>query len=164
MPTAISGGGRIRTNIPSMNSYNALLISGNKIANNQLRLSTGKRINSAADDVAGFITSRNLSARNSALKAALNSGILKRRIRYAHRSYAAYNSTAFRAACAGVPAGSGQRGNGPDSGQALSLRGRPMPRPTAAAYAGSIRIRAAVQPGQPGILRELSRRPHRRSP
>lgn len=73
MPTAISGGGRIRTNIPSMNAYNSLLMSGNKIANNQLRLSTGKRINSAADDVAGYITSRNLSARNSALKAALNS-------------------------------------------------------------------------------------------
>lgn len=73
MPTAISGGGRIRTNIPSMNAYNALLMSGNKIANNQLRLSTGKRINSAADDVSGYITSRNLSARNSALKAALNS-------------------------------------------------------------------------------------------
>lgn len=73
MPTAISGGGRIRTNIPSMNAYNALLMSGNKIANNQLRLSTGKRINSAADDVSGYITSRNLSARNSALKVALNS-------------------------------------------------------------------------------------------
>ncbi|MDC1067817.1 flagellin [Candidatus Kapabacteria bacterium] len=73
MPTAISGGGRIRTNIPAMNAYNALLTSGNKIANSQLRLSTGKRINSAADDVSGYITSRNLSARNSALKAALNS-------------------------------------------------------------------------------------------
>lgn len=73
MPTAISGGARIRTNIPAQNAYNALLTSGNKIANSQLRLSTGKRINSAADDVAGYITSRNLTARNSALKAALNS-------------------------------------------------------------------------------------------
>lgn len=73
MPTAISGGGRIRTNIPAQNSYNALMIASNKIANSQLRLSTGKRINSAADDVSGYITSRNLLARNSALKAALNS-------------------------------------------------------------------------------------------
>lgn len=72
MPTAISGGARIRTNIPAQNAYNALLMSGNKIATSQLRLSTGKRINSAADDIAGYITSRNLSARNSALKAALN--------------------------------------------------------------------------------------------
>lgn len=73
MPTAISGGGRIRTNIPAQNAYNALLISGNNIATSQLRLSTGKRINSAADDVSGYITSKNLGARNSALKAALNS-------------------------------------------------------------------------------------------
>lgn len=73
MPTAISGGGRIRTNIPAQNSYNALMIAGNKIATSQLRLSTGKRINSAADDVSGYITSRNLLARNAALKAALNS-------------------------------------------------------------------------------------------
>lgn len=73
MPTAISGGSRIRTNIPAENAYNALLSSSNKIANSQLRLSTGKRINSAADDVSGYITSRALGARNSALKAALNS-------------------------------------------------------------------------------------------
>ncbi len=73
MPTAISGGARIRTNIPAQNAYNALLIASNKIATSQLRLATGKRINSAADDVSGYITSRNLGARNSALKAALNS-------------------------------------------------------------------------------------------
>jgi flagellin len=38
----------------------------------QLRLTTGKRINAAADDVAGYITSRALTARNGALKSALN--------------------------------------------------------------------------------------------
>jgi flagellin len=37
-----------------------------------LRLSTGKRINSAADDVAGYITSRALNARNTSLKSAVN--------------------------------------------------------------------------------------------
>jgi flagellin len=73
MPTAISGGSRIRTNIPAENAYNALLSASNNIANRQLRLSTGKRINSAADDVSGYITSRALGARNGALKAALNS-------------------------------------------------------------------------------------------
>lgn len=72
MPTAISGGSRIRTNTPAENAYNALMASNNNIATRQLRLSTGKRINSAADDVAGYITSRALSARNSSLKSALN--------------------------------------------------------------------------------------------
>ncbi len=72
MPTAISGGSRIRTNISSENAYNALLSSNQNIANRQLRLSTGKRINSAADDVAGYITSRSLQARNSSLNSAFN--------------------------------------------------------------------------------------------
>jgi len=67
MPTAISGGSRIRTNTPAENAYNALNRSNNNIANAQLRLSTGKRINTAADDVSGYITSRALQARNGAL-------------------------------------------------------------------------------------------------
>jgi flagellin len=73
MPTAISGGSRIRTNTPAENAYNALQQSSNNIALSQLRLSTGKRINSAADDVAGYITSRALEARNGSLKTALGS-------------------------------------------------------------------------------------------
>jgi flagellin len=73
MPTAMSGGSRIRTNIPAENAYNALAAASKNIALRQLRLSTGKRINSAADDVSGYITSRALSSRNGALKAALNS-------------------------------------------------------------------------------------------
>jgi flagellin len=73
MPTAISGGARIATNIPAENAYNALQQSSNAIAQSQLRLSTGKRINSAADDVAGYITSNALSARNGSLNVALNS-------------------------------------------------------------------------------------------
>jgi len=73
MATAISGGARIRTNIPAENAYNALLAANQNIALRQLRLSTGKRINSAADDLAGYITSKALGARNGALKAALNS-------------------------------------------------------------------------------------------
>lgn len=47
------------------------MAANNSIALRQLRLSTGKRINSAADDVAGYITSRSLQARNSSLKSAL---------------------------------------------------------------------------------------------
>lgn len=71
MATAIYSGGRIRTNIPAENAYNSLRTAGSQIANSQLRLSTGKRINSAADDVAGYITSKALLARNGSLKAAL---------------------------------------------------------------------------------------------
>lgn len=73
MPVAISGGSRIRTNIPALNAYNALQSTTNNIALRQLRLTTGKRINAASDDVAGYITSRALGARSGALKAALNS-------------------------------------------------------------------------------------------
>ncbi|MBL7998280.1 MAG: flagellin [Candidatus Kapabacteria bacterium] len=72
MPAAISNGARIRTNTPAENAYNALEAANRTIATKQLRLSTGKRINSAADDVAGYITSRALQARNGSLKAALN--------------------------------------------------------------------------------------------
>jgi flagellin len=72
MPTAISGGSRIRTNIPAENAYNALMASSNSMAQSQLRISTGKRVNSAADDVAAYITSRALTARNMSLNSALS--------------------------------------------------------------------------------------------
>jgi len=71
MPSAITNGARIRTNTPAENAYNSLGIANRNIANSQLRLSTGKRINAASDDVSGYITSRALQARNGALKAAL---------------------------------------------------------------------------------------------
>lgn len=72
MPSAITNGARIRTNTPAENAYNALDAANRDIALRQLRLSTGKRINSAQDDVAGYITSRALKARNGALQSALN--------------------------------------------------------------------------------------------
>jgi flagellin len=71
MPFAVGGNARIRTNISAENAYNALEVSNRDISLRQLRLSTGKRINSASDDVAGYITSRSLSARNGALAASL---------------------------------------------------------------------------------------------
>lgn len=71
MPFAIGGNARIRTNTSAENAYNALDESNRSISLRQLRLSTGKRINNAGDDVAGYITSRSLFARNSALKSAL---------------------------------------------------------------------------------------------
>ncbi|MCO5252493.1 MAG: flagellin [Candidatus Kapabacteria bacterium] len=72
MAFAIGGNARIRTNSPAENAYNALDTSSRSISLRQLRLSTGRRINNAADDVAGYITSRALQARNTSLKAALN--------------------------------------------------------------------------------------------
>jgi flagellin len=71
MPFGIGGNSRIRTNISALNAYNSLEVSNRDISNRQLRLSTGKRINNAADDVAGYITSRALLARNGALQASL---------------------------------------------------------------------------------------------
>jgi len=71
MPFAIGGNARIRTNISAENAYNSLEISNRDVSLRQLRLSTGKRINNAADDVSGYITSRALHARNGALRAAL---------------------------------------------------------------------------------------------
>ncbi len=71
MPFAIGGNARIRTNISAENAYNSLETSNRDISLRQLRLSTGKRINNAADDVSGYITSRALQARNGALRAAL---------------------------------------------------------------------------------------------
>jgi flagellin len=50
-----------------------LTSSSQNIALRQLRLSTGKRINTAADDVAGYITVRALQARNGALASAQKS-------------------------------------------------------------------------------------------
>lgn len=73
MPVAITGGARIRTNTPAENAYNALMTSSNAIAKAQLNISTGKRINAASDDIAGYITSRALQARNGSLKSALKS-------------------------------------------------------------------------------------------
>lgn len=71
MPFAVGGNARIRTNTSAENAYNALEYSNRDISLRQLRLSTGKRINAASDDVAGYITSRSLQARNGSLKAAL---------------------------------------------------------------------------------------------
>lgn len=72
MPTAINNGGRIRTNTPAENAFNALTAANKNISKSQLRLSTGKRINAASDDVSGYITSRALNSRVGSLRSALN--------------------------------------------------------------------------------------------
>lgn len=72
MPSAVSGKVGILTNISAENAYSSLIKANKEIAQRQLRITTGKRINSAADDVAGYISVKSLLARNAALKAALN--------------------------------------------------------------------------------------------
>lgn len=72
MPFATGMLSRVRTNIPAENAYNSLSSANYDISLRQLRLSTGKRINNASDDVAGYITSRALTARSGSLKAALH--------------------------------------------------------------------------------------------
>lgn len=71
MPSVTSLTGRIATNIPAKQAYDALQKASNEIANSQLRISTGRKINAAADDVSGYITSRSLIARNSSLESAI---------------------------------------------------------------------------------------------
>lgn len=111
MPTAMSGGSRIRTNISAMNAYNALNKSSKSIAGNQLRLSTGKRINSAADDVAGYITSRSLQARNGALKSALlSTGEAKNVTSISQESLDNINNLLIQAKDAAATASSGAMG------------------------------------------------------
>lgn len=72
MPFSTGSNSRIRTNIASELAYNALSSAGKHITREQLRISTGLRINNAADDVAGYITARALESRNGVIKSSLN--------------------------------------------------------------------------------------------
>jgi flagellin len=69
---------RIRTNIAALNALNALNKVNKKAATHQFRLSTGLRINSAADDPAGYTIGKKLEARSRVLGQALtNIGDMK---------------------------------------------------------------------------------------
>ena len=63
---------RINTNIGALNALNALHRVGNKMGIHQTRLATGLRLNSAADDPAGYAIGKKLEARSRTLNAALN--------------------------------------------------------------------------------------------
>lgn len=64
-------GFRIATNIGAMNAYNALNNINQQLQVTELRLATGKRINSAADDPAGYTIGTKLNARSAGLTQAL---------------------------------------------------------------------------------------------
>jgi flagellin len=61
---------RINTNLAAINSYNKLKISNKKQTKNLERLSSGKRINRAADDAAGMAISQKMRAQSSGTRMA----------------------------------------------------------------------------------------------
>jgi flagellin len=67
---AFSSGARINTNIAAYNALNALNNVNREIGVSQLRLATGKRINSGADDASGYVISKKMEGRIRALSAA----------------------------------------------------------------------------------------------
>jgi flagellin len=69
---AMGGGGRINTNISALNAYNALASLQGRLATSQLRLATGKRINSVGDDPAGYTIAKQMEGRLRVLSASLN--------------------------------------------------------------------------------------------
>ncbi len=63
---------RIAANIPAMQNINTLANLSDKIAMHQLRLATGKRINSPYEDPAGYMLARGLESRRRGLESALS--------------------------------------------------------------------------------------------
>jgi flagellin len=62
---------RIGGNIQALQALNSLNKINGKLGTHQLRLATGKRINSAEDDAAGFVIGRTLQERSKGLAVAL---------------------------------------------------------------------------------------------
>ena len=62
---------RIATNIQAMQNMNSLSLISDRMATHQMRLATGKKINSAADDPAGYQLARSLETRKRGLDVAL---------------------------------------------------------------------------------------------
>jgi flagellin len=63
---------RIGGNIQALQALNSLYKINGQLGNHQLRLATGKRINSAEDDAAGFVIGRTLQGRAKGLAVALS--------------------------------------------------------------------------------------------
>jgi flagellin len=63
---------QVNTNVDAQQAYGSLKSINSKLAEVQLRLSTGKKINSAADDPAGYQLARSLERREKGLEVALD--------------------------------------------------------------------------------------------
>jgi flagellin len=69
---AFSSGSRINTNISAYNALNALNSVNRELGVHQLRLASGKRVNSAADDPSGYAISKKMEGRIRSLSMALD--------------------------------------------------------------------------------------------
>jgi len=69
---AYSSGSRINTPINAYNALNALNAVNQQLGVRQLRLATGKRINSVADDPSGYTIAKQMEARARVLGAVVN--------------------------------------------------------------------------------------------
>jgi len=69
---AFSTGSRINTNITAFNALNALNSVNRELGVHQLRLASGKKINSAADDASGYVISKKMEGRIRAMSSALD--------------------------------------------------------------------------------------------
>ena len=69
---ALGDFGRINTNIEALNALTALQRVGQRMSVHQTRLATGLKLNSAADDPAGYVIGKKLEARSRTLNMALN--------------------------------------------------------------------------------------------
>ncbi len=69
---AFSTGSRINTNVTAFNTLNALNTVNRELGVHQLRLASGKKINSAADDASGYVISKKMEGRIRALGMALD--------------------------------------------------------------------------------------------
>ncbi|MBT7616668.1 MAG: flagellin, partial [Calditrichaeota bacterium] len=58
---------RVGANIQALQSFNSLMNINDRLGKHQYRLATGKRINSAADDTAGYSIAKGLEARGKGL-------------------------------------------------------------------------------------------------
>ncbi|MGO9481122.1 MAG: flagellin [Candidatus Kryptoniota bacterium] len=66
-----TGGFRIATNIGALNAYDALNTINQQLNNDELQLASGKRVNSAGDDPAGYTIGTKLQAQSAGLSQAL---------------------------------------------------------------------------------------------
>jgi flagellin len=69
---AVGNSNQVRTNIAALNALNALQNINTQLSIHNLRLSTGKRINSAADDPSGLTLATSLDLRARKLGQAIN--------------------------------------------------------------------------------------------
>lgn len=68
----LAGGARINTNVGAMNALTALNSINRDLGVHSERLSTGRRINSAADDPSGYVISKKMEGRIRSMNSALD--------------------------------------------------------------------------------------------